>query len=109
MPYTGQTKEEKEFNFKITLHNALSSLGITVSPCYMSYQMAQAYFKKEGIRFHSMQEWEAYCHSSKKPEFIPSNPDEVYKNSGWKGWDEWFYEEPLVRLRFGDSPLFHNP
>jgi hypothetical protein len=110
MPYTGPTKEEKEFNFKITLHNALSSLGIKVRPYYMSYQMAQTYFRKEGIRFHSMQEWEAYCHSSKKPKFIPSNPDKVYRDSGWKSWDEWFeYEEPLVRLRFGDSPLFHKP
>jgi hypothetical protein len=110
IPYKGPTKDEKEFNFKMTLHDALSSVGIQVRPHYMSYQMAQAYFRKEGIRFHSMEEWKTYCHSSKKPKFIPSNPDEVYRDSGWKSWDEWFeYEEPLVRLRFGDSPLFPKP
>ena len=104
IPYTGSTKQEQAFNFKMTLHNALSSLGIKVRPYYMPYQMAKAYFRKEGIRFHNMKEWETYCHSSQKPQFIPSNPDEVYKNSGWKSWDEWLYEEPLVQLRFDDSP-----
>jgi hypothetical protein len=110
IPYKGPTKDEKEFNFKMTLHNALSSLGIKVRPYYMPYQMAQGYFRKEGIRFRSAEEWKAYCHSGKKPEFIPANPDEVYRDSGWKSWDEWFeYEEPLVRLRFGDSPLVPKP
>jgi hypothetical protein len=110
MPYTGPTKEEKEFNFKVTLHDALTSLGITVKPYYMSYEMAQAYFRKKEIRFHSMEEWEAYCRSSEKPKFIPSNPDEVYRDRGWKSWDKWLeYEEPLVKLRFGDSPLFQGP
>ena len=33
--------------------------------------------------------WLEYIRNNKLPPFIPPNPDEVYKNKGWKSWAEW--------------------
>lgn len=35
--------------------------------------------------------WINYCNSSDKPDNIPSNPDKIYKNDGWSGWDNWLF------------------
>jgi len=32
--------------------------------------------------------WREYCKSGEKPDDVPSNPDEVYKES-WKSWCDW--------------------
>ena len=34
-------------------------------------------------------EWKAYCHSSKKPEDIPANPQQTYADVGWIGMGDW--------------------
>ncbi len=33
--------------------------------------------------------WKIYCKTHQLPKGIPSNPDVIYKNSGWKGWLDW--------------------
>ncbi|WP_192820193.1 hypothetical protein [Rufibacter sp. LB8] len=33
--------------------------------------------------------WKEYCDSGLKPDNIPSNPDEVYKDKGWISWSDW--------------------
>ena len=50
---------------------------------------------KEARKFvHSLNlkgsmEWREYCRSGKKPEDIPSAPNIVYKDKGWKGYGDW--------------------
>ena len=34
-------------------------------------------------------EWNVYCKSGKKPDDIPSSPNNTYKNKGWKGWNDF--------------------
>jgi hypothetical protein len=41
------------------------------------------------LRLTNEHEWKEYRKSSKKPADIPSNPHQVYKNSGWKGMGDW--------------------
>ena len=33
--------------------------------------------------------WREYCKSGRKPGNIPENPDVVYKDEGWKAWQDW--------------------
>jgi hypothetical protein len=37
----------------------------------------------------SKTEWEVYCRSGKKPEYIPANPASAYANSGWIRYGDW--------------------
>jgi len=40
---------------------------------------------------------------------IPSNPDEVYKNHGWKGWDDWLWtEKPRTADKQSPSSQFDS-
>ncbi|AOW11012.1 integrase repeat-containing protein [Flavobacterium gilvum] len=41
------------------------------------------------LNINSFREWRAYCKSGDKPNNIPSNPKEVYKNKGWNGFADW--------------------
>jgi len=40
-------------------------------------------------------EWIEYCKSNKKPNYIPSNPDKLYKND-WISWTDWLGNEELA-------------
>ena len=43
-----------------------------------------------GLGFKSQNEWRVFVKSSKKPEDIPSNPDQVFKKSGdWISWGDF--------------------
>ena len=41
------------------------------------------------LNLKNNKEWRTYCSSGRKPENIPSNPNAVYKNKGWKGFGDW--------------------
>lgn len=40
-------------------------------------------------KLQNKDEWIAFVRSGKKPVWIPSMPDLVYKERGWNGWAEW--------------------
>ena len=42
------------------------------------------------LRLTGSREWRAYCKSGKKPDDIPSNPNNTYKGKGWISWGDWF-------------------
>jgi hypothetical protein len=44
----------------------------------------------QSLNLLNYDEWREYCKSGKKPKFIPSNPNEKYKKSGWSGYRDWF-------------------
>jgi len=48
---------------------------------------AKKFVQTIGIK--SAKEWQEYCTSGKKPDDIPSKPQEHFKNKGWKGWGEF--------------------
>ncbi len=42
------------------------------------------------LRIKSQKEWNKYCKSGKKPDYIPHSAPRTYKNKGWKNWGDWF-------------------
>jgi hypothetical protein len=45
------------------------------------------------LKLNSVKEWNLYSKSGKRPSNIPSNPQNPYKNKGWKGWADFLGKE----------------
>ena len=60
---------------------------------YQSFKEARDFVHKLGLK--SSTEWKQYCKGElkrikkPKPEDIPTNPNNVYKDKGWKGYGDW--------------------
>ena len=54
---------------------------------YLSYVEANEFVKNLNLK--SQADWKLFKNSKDKPINIPSNPDEIYKNNGWKGFTHW--------------------
>ena len=54
---------------------------------YKKHNVAKSFIKKLGLK--SVAEWKDYCKSGKKPQDIPNNPDQFYKDEGWIGFGDW--------------------
>jgi superfamily II DNA or RNA helicase len=54
---------------------------------YRKYQSAKTFIQKLGLK--SVAEWKDYCRSGNKPSDIPNNPDQYYKNKGWRSFGDW--------------------
>ncbi|MDC0154587.1 hypothetical protein OAJ02_07670, partial [Nitrosopumilus sp.] len=54
---------------------------------YLQFQEAKKFVRS--LKFQSSNEWRKYCKSGDKPEDIPSNPQQVFKNKGWINWGDW--------------------
>jgi superfamily II DNA or RNA helicase len=54
---------------------------------WKSFEEARAFVRTLGIKGHDA--WRAYCAAKKLPEDIPSNPNTVYAEKGWKDFGDW--------------------
>ena len=54
---------------------------------FQDFKSAREFVRKLGIK--STREWKDYCKSGNKPDDIPSNPNIIYKETGWSGLDDW--------------------
>ena len=45
------------------------------------------------LKLNSVKEWTEYSKSGKRPSNIPSNPQNTYKNKGWKSWADFLGKE----------------
>ena len=54
---------------------------------YKSFEEARDFVHK--LKLKGEKEWRAYCKSGQKPEDIPANPNQVYKQEGWNGFGDW--------------------
>lgn len=54
---------------------------------WRSFKHTRAYVRE--LKLKSSTEWHAYCKSGKKPNDIPSNPQQAYAQSGWSGMGDW--------------------
>lgn len=54
---------------------------------FCSFIDARKYARKLGLT--SQSEWRKFSRSSKRPEFIPSNPYDKYRNNGWTSWGDF--------------------
>jgi superfamily II DNA or RNA helicase len=53
---------------------------------YRRFVDARKFVRAVGLK--SQDQWRQYCRSGKKPDDLPYNPGEVYKND-WKGFGDW--------------------
>ncbi|OGV66933.1 MAG: hypothetical protein A3K19_03660 [Lentisphaerae bacterium RIFOXYB12_FULL_65_16] len=47
-----------------------------------------------GLGLKSIREWDLYCqgkmkHLGRRPDGVPSRPDNAYRNDGWVNWGDW--------------------
>ena len=54
---------------------------------YLTFLEARDFVRK--LKLRSGQEWLEYCKSGKKPDNIPSSPNQTYSSSGWNGMGDW--------------------
>jgi superfamily II DNA or RNA helicase len=54
---------------------------------FRRFNEARAYGRSLGLG--SEAEWRAFAKSERKPTDIPSGPDDVYADTGWRGWGDW--------------------
>lgn len=59
---------------------------------YLPFEEARDFV--HGLELKNTREWFAYCRGrlkdkGKKPANIPATPHEVYRDKGWKNWDDW--------------------
>jgi hypothetical protein len=54
---------------------------------YKSFEEAMEFVHE--LKLKGVKEWREYCKSGLKPDDIPANPDNIYKQDGWKGFGDW--------------------
>lgn len=54
---------------------------------YLDFENARSFV--QNLKLKGVSEWKNYCKSEEKPEVIPTNPDVLYANKGWKGYGDW--------------------
>jgi hypothetical protein len=54
---------------------------------WRSFEKAREYVREQGIK--NLEEWKAFIKDGKKPEDIPSHPNQTYKDRGWAGYGDW--------------------
>src|SRR6187200_1322626 len=63
---------------------------------FRPFEEAREFAHSLGLK--SSSEWERYCQSGKRPNDIPSNPSQVYREE-WKGEPDWLvYEAETIWL-----------
>ena len=60
------------------------------------------------LKIDSQKKWNDYCYSDQKPENIPSNPQQVYKNKGWVNFGDWLGTGRLGPKELSNSFLPFN-
>jgi len=96
---TSDTFSESDFaeQLNIRIWEKLSKFN------WLIFKEAKAFVYKLNLNSHT--EWLNYCKSGGKPIDIPSNPQLVYINKGWKGWADWFRgaDEELEKFKTYDE------
>ena len=64
---------------------------------YLTYENAKKYLKENNI--NNKENWKLFCNSQHFPNFLPKNPNFIYKNVGWKSWNDWFGYLPFYQAR----------
>ncbi len=58
---------------------------------YREFYAAKDYVKKLNLK--NRDEWKIICKEKNNPVDIPANPNQTYKNKGWKGWADFLGKE----------------
>ena len=71
----------------ISWENWFGKEKIKVDDKYYTYENAKKYLKQKKI--DSKETWELFCNSDDFPNFLPKNPDLIYKNIGWINFEDF--------------------
>ena len=93
-------KELKRQNFQILElweHDIMNDLGLVAKKIDMVWRQRKGGYRKfEGSRefvrrlgLKNQREWNKYRKSGRMPLDIPTNPNVIYKEAGWKGYGDW--------------------
>ncbi len=66
---------------------------------YLHFNKARQYMHE--INLKNTREWKIWSKGElegkgKRPNFIPSNPDVVYRFKGWKSWSDWIGSDKKI-------------
>ena len=62
---------------------------------FRDFENTREFVKTLGLK--TSVEWYAYCTSGNKPDDIPSNPNQTYKNKGWIGFKDFLGNEIKIK------------
>jgi len=68
---------------------------------YKSFEEARAFVRKLNLK--NIKNWEEYRKSEKRPQDIPSNPYEIYKNKGWISVFDFFGFDETMPLSYEET------
>lgn len=54
---------------------------------YRSFEKARAFV--HNLQIKNKNEWAEWSKTEAKPEDIPADPRQIYKDKGWNGWGDW--------------------
>jgi superfamily II DNA or RNA helicase len=62
------------------------------------------------LKLNSTKQWRDYIKTEEKPSDIPTNPNNAYKNNGWKDWPHWLgtNTRSISNSRFWDFTTARN-
>lgn len=55
------------------------------------------------LNIKSTTQWQNFCKSDQKPFDIPATPWRVYKNKGWRDWNDWFGTDYKIYMSYEDA------
>ena len=57
------------------------------STIFRDFESAREYVRN--LQLKNVNDWKMYSKSGNKPDDIPTNPNQTYKDKGWKGYGDW--------------------
>lgn len=70
---------------------------------WMSFTEARRYARR--LKLNTQREWQIYTRSNRRPETLPSNPQRVYRNGGWKGFPDFLGNSNISNTTFEYLPF----
>ena len=70
---------------------------------WMNFTEARRFARR--LRLPTQREWQIYARSNRRPETLPSNPQRVYRNSGWKGFPDFLGNSNISNITFEYLPF----
>ena len=65
---------------------------------FLPFDEALAVAQRLGLA--GLNEWRRWCKEGRRPANMPSNPNRIYKDTGWQGWGHWLNSSNLQTKLF---------
>ena len=72
----------------------------TIKRRFLSYEATKKYFEDNNIK--SVSQWKEFKRKNNIPLEVPRNPDFVYKNNEWEGWNKFLNKQEIKYKPFDE-------